>query len=153
DAGRVVRWFGTSTDIHAQKRAEESSRFLAEASAALAVVVDYESTLQKVAQLAVPYFADWAAVDVADDAGRMRRLAVAHQDADKVQLAHELTRHYPTDPQALGGIGAVFRTGKPELLIEITDEMLVKGARDEWHLRMIRALGLRSYICVPLIVS
>ena len=31
--GKVARWFGTSTDIHEQKRAEESSRFLAEASA------------------------------------------------------------------------------------------------------------------------
>jgi hypothetical protein len=62
DAGAVAHWFGTSTDIDGQKRAEESSRFLAEASAALAGVVDYESTLQKVANLAVPYFADWSAV-------------------------------------------------------------------------------------------
>jgi PAS domain S-box-containing protein len=50
---KVVRWFGTSTDIQEQKRAEESSRYLAEASAALAGVVDFESTLQKVANLAV----------------------------------------------------------------------------------------------------
>jgi len=92
ESGRVVRWFGTSTDIDEQKRAEESSRYLAEASAALAGVVDYESTLQKVANLAVPYFADWSAVDVANDDGTLRRLAVAHQDPEKVQLAHELMR-------------------------------------------------------------
>jgi len=73
EAGRVVRWFGTSTDIHGQKRAEEAARYLAEASAALAGLVDYESTLQKVANLAVPYFADWSAVDVADG-GSLRRL-------------------------------------------------------------------------------
>ena len=79
EAGRVARWFGTGTDIHEQKRAEESSRYLAEASAALASVVDYESTLQKVANLAVPYFADWSAVDVANDDGNLRRLAVAHR--------------------------------------------------------------------------
>ena len=100
---RVARWFGTGTDIHEQKRAEESSRYLAEASAALAGVVDYESTLQKVANLAVPYFADWSAVDVANDDGSLRRLAVAHQDADKIRLAHELMRDYPPDPQAPGG--------------------------------------------------
>jgi signal transduction histidine kinase len=29
----------------------------------------------------------------------------------------------------------------------------VKGARDEEHLRLLRTLGLRSYICVPLTVS
>ncbi len=99
-AGSVARWFGTGTDIHEQKRAEESSRYLAEASAALASVVDYESTLQKVANLAVPYFADWSAVDVANDDGSLRRLAVAHQDAEKIRLAHELMREYPPDPQA-----------------------------------------------------
>src|SRR5690606_25919462 len=67
--GQVVRWFGTSTDIDEQKRSEETAQFLAEASAALATVVDFESTLQKVANLAVPYFADWSAVEVPNDEG------------------------------------------------------------------------------------
>jgi PAS domain S-box-containing protein len=152
-AGQVARWFGTSTDIHEQKRAEESSRYLAEASAALAGVVDYESTLQKVANLAVPYFADWSAVDVANDDGSLRRLAVAHQDAEKIRLAHELMREYPPDPQAPGGSLAVLRTGRPEIVGEITDEFLVRAAKDERHLGLIRSLGLKSYICVPLVVS
>ena len=151
--GTVARWFGTSTDIHEQKRAEESSRFLAEASAALAGVVDYESTLQKVANLAVPYFADWSAVDLVDDDGNLRRLAVAHQDADKIALVHGLMRNYPPDPQSPIGAYAVLRTGKPEFIGEITDAMLAGEAKDERHLQLIRSLGLRSYICVPLVVS
>ena len=48
----------------------------AEASANLAKVVDYESTLQKVATLAVPHFADWSAVDMENGDGTLRRLAV-----------------------------------------------------------------------------
>ncbi len=152
ESGRVARWYGTSTDIHEQKRAEERARYLAEASAALAGVVDYESTLQKVANLAVPYFADWSAVDVVDGGG-LRRLAVSHQDPQKIQIAHELARLYPPDMQASGGIAAVLRTGKPEILSEITDELLVRGAKGERHLRLIRSLGLRSYICVPLVIS
>jgi len=153
DSGQVTRWFGTSTDIHEQKHAAESARYLAEASASLASVVDYESTLRKVANLAVPYFADWSAVDVANDDGGLRRLAIAHQNAEKIRLAHELMLKYPPDLQSPGGIGAVFRTGEPQIVGEITDEMLVQGAKDEQHLRLIRLLGLRSYICVPLIVS
>ena len=103
DSGTVERWFGTSTDIHEQKQAQESSSYLAEASAALAGVVDYESTLQKVANLAVPYFADWSAVDVANEDGSLRRLAVAHQDAQKVRLAQQLMDEYPPDPESPGG--------------------------------------------------
>jgi PAS domain S-box-containing protein len=153
ESGKVARWFCTSTDIHEQKRAEESSRYLAEASAELAVVVDYESTLQKVANLAVPYFADWSAVDLADDDGTLRRLAVAHQNPDKIALVQELMREYPPDPQSPSGSLAVLRTGQPVIVGEITDDMLSQGARDERHLRLIRSLGLKSYICVPLVVS
>jgi PAS domain S-box-containing protein len=153
EAGAVARWFGTGTDIHEQKRAAESSRFLAQASAELASVVDYESTLQKVANLAVPYFADWSAVDVADPNGGLRRLAVAHQDADEVALVREVMRDYPPDPHAPVGAYAVLRTGRPEFVAEITDDLLASSAKDERHLRLIRSLGLRSYICVPLVVS
>ncbi len=153
EAGRVTRWFGTGTDIHEQKRAEESSRFLAEASAALAGVVDYESTLQRVAGLAVPYFADWSAVDMATDDGGLRRLAVAHQDADKIDLLHQIMGEYPPDPQAPTGPYAVFHTGRPEFVSEITDDMLVRSAKDQRHLALIRSLGLKSFLCVPLAVS
>jgi PAS domain S-box-containing protein len=153
EQGRVIRWFGTSTDIHEQKRAEESARFLAQASAELAVVVNYESTLQKIVNLAVPHFADWSAVDLADKDSCLRRLAVAHQDHDKIALVHRLMQEYPPDPQSSGGAFAVLRSGKPELVCEIPDELLVQGARDERHLSLIRSLGLVSYICVPLVVS
>ena len=83
----------------------------------------------------------------------MRRLAVAHQDADKIALVHELMQEYPPDPESPSGAFAVLRTGKPEIIGEITDEMLAQGAKDERHLTLIRSLGLKSYICVPLVVS
>jgi len=152
DAKRVVRWFGTGTDVHDRKRDEESSRFLAEASAALASVVDYESTLQKVANLAVPHFADWSAVDVADE-GRLRRLAAAHNDPHGARRAHELIDQYPLDADGETGIEAVFRTGEPEMVGEITKDLIDRVGGSDSHLNMIHALGLTSYICVPLIVS
>ena len=153
EQGNVVRWYGTSTDIHEQKRAAESSRFLAEASGALAGVVDYESTLQKVANLAVPHFADWSAVDMVDDDGGLRRLAIAHQDVESIDLVHRLTREYPPDPESPSGAFAVLRTGRPQIISDVTDEMLERAARDERHLDLLRALRLKSYICVPLAAS
>jgi len=152
DADRVVRWFGTGTDVHDRKRDEESLRFLAEASAALASVVDYESTLQKVANLAIPHFADWSAVDVADE-GRLRRLAAAHHDPQRIRRTHELMNQYPPDPDGETGSGAVFRTGEPEMVGEITADLIDRFGGSDRHLNMIHALGLTSYICVPLVVS
>ena len=151
-AGNVSRWFGTSTDIHQQKSAESSLRYLAEVSAELAGVVDYEATLQKVARLSVPFFADWSSVDLAEPGG-LRKLVVAHQDPAKVALADELMRDYPPDPDTDSGTFSVLRTGKPVLVSGITDEMISKAARDPRHLRLLRLLDLRAYICVPLVVS
>ena len=150
EEGRILYWFGTNTDISEQKKSEESSRFLAEASAALAAVVDYESTLGKVAGHAVPFFADWCAVDMAQADGSRRRLATVHRDPSKVRVANELDHRYPPRQDDPYGPSQVLRTGEPEMVAEITDAILVTLAQDEGHLRILRELGLRSYICVPL---
>lgn len=137
-------------DISAHKRVEESLRFLADASATLAGLVDYQSTLQKVAGLAVPHFADWCAVDVVETDGSVRRLAVVHMDPAKVKLAHEFQRLYPPDPQSPHGVAQVLRTGASDMMTDISDDLLVRGAKDEAHAHMLRKLGFRSYMCVPL---
>jgi PAS domain S-box-containing protein len=153
EAGEVVRWYGTSTDIHDRKKSGDAAEFLSSASAVLAAVGDYEATLQKVAALAVPHFADWSAVDMVEPDGSLRSLAVVHRDPGKVQLAKELMNRYPRDPEAKAGISYVLRSRKPEIMPLLTDEMLVQGARDPEHLELLRDLGLRSYICVPLTIA
>ena len=75
-------------DVTELKQVEQSQRFLAEASRALADSLEYESTLASIAQLAVPVIADWCAVDLdGDAAGELDRVAVAHFDPAKVRWA------------------------------------------------------------------
>jgi PAS domain S-box-containing protein len=151
EAGRVYRVAGIAEDVTARKRAEQDARFLADASAALAGLVDYQSTLQKVARLAVPSFADWCAVDMLDEGGTLRRLAVAHVDPSKVELAHEVYRRRPPDPAAPRGVWHILRTGESEMTPEITDALLTASVTDDdYLLGVLRRLGLRSYMGVPL---
>ncbi len=138
-------------DLTEQRRAEIASRFLADASAALAESLDYETTLQRIARLAVPRVADWCSVEIADVDGIPHLLALAHVDPEKVALAHEHRRRYPADPDAPYGAAAAIRTGRSQLLHEISDASLVAGAQDAEHLAMLRALGLASSMLVPLI--
>ena len=136
-----------------RERAELANRqaaFLAEASAALGSSLDYEATLRTVAELAVPHIADWCAVDIVDEQGRVQRLAVAHVDPARVEMARTLQQRYPDDPDAPGGIRQVIRTGTPAIYPSVTDAMLVAGARDPEQLRAMRELGIRSVIIVPL---
>jgi len=131
--------------------ADEVLRFLARASGALASSLDHESTLTTVARLMVPTLADWCTVDLSDGRGGLRRLAVTHVDPAKEAWAWEVDRKYPPQSESRSGPLRVFRDGEPELVQEITDEMIAGSARDEEHLRMLRELDLRSYLCAPLI--
>ena len=149
-AGNIVGWFGTTTDIDEQKQAEHTTRFLGDASAALATLTDHESTLQKVASLAVPYFADWCAVDMQDAEGVVRRLAVAHVDPEKVELIRALDARYPSSPDERHGVRQVLRTGEPEWAPDIPEELVATVSQSAEHERILRELGLKSYICVPL---
>ncbi len=133
-----------------RQRQEADDRFLAEATTALASSLDYETTLSTLARLAVPHFADWCGVDIADEGGTLRRLAVAHVDPAKVAWALELQQRYPPDPAAPRGSYQVLRTGESEFYPEITDEMLVAAAHDEEHLAALRAMEFRSAMIVPL---
>lgn len=124
-------------------------RFLAEASAELTRSLDYEQTLTRVAELAVPDFADWCAISLEQD-GVLRTLAVAHRDPAKVAMALDLQQRYPADPEAPGGAYEVLRTGEPLLVAEIPEELLHASAVNEEHLELLRALELRSGLTVPL---
>ena len=133
--------------------AEQTARlaFLAEASIELGRSLDLPVTIRRVAQLAVPDFADWCAIDVVRD-GTLHRLAVAHVDPAKVELAMALQERWPPDPSSRFGAMEVVRSGQPMLFPEISDEMLVMTAQDEEHLRVARELHLRSALAVPLLV-
>jgi GAF domain-containing protein len=135
---------------HEADRQTSRLRFLAESTTELARTLDYESTLAKVARLAVPTFADWSAIDLVQD-DRLHRLAVEHVDPEKLRLALELEQRFPSDRAARGGAWEVIRTAQSALIPEVTDEMLVAAARSEEHLRIARELHLRSALIVPLI--
>ncbi|HYH09441.1 MAG TPA: GAF domain-containing protein [Thermoanaerobaculia bacterium] len=149
DDGTVVEWVGTSIDVHERKIADDTLRFLATASDLLASSLDYETTLRTVANLVVPEIADWCAVDVIDDDGQLRRLAVAHVDPRKIELAHELQQRYPSDPE-MDVVARVIRTGRAEWMAEIPQELLDAAAVDDEHRRILHELGLLSFIVAPL---
>jgi serine phosphatase RsbU (regulator of sigma subunit) len=98
----------------------------------------------------VPRLADWCGIDMLDEQGEMHQVAVAHVDPAKVEMAHEARRRYPPDPDAPAGVPAILRGGPSELYAEIPDELLVQGAQDEDHLRLIREIGMRSAMAVPM---
>jgi PAS domain S-box-containing protein len=147
--GSVTRLDGTILDLSDQRRADERDRLQAAAGAMLVASFDAPEVLTAIANLLVERFADWCAFDLADGQDVLQRIVVAHRHPELVAVAHHLHRTYPPRPDSPSL--AVFRTGEPFLLEAITDEMITLGAVDAEHARLVRSLGLRSLITVPVV--
>ena len=129
---------------------EQRASFIAEAQAALDSSLKFDEVLRRLTRLVVPMLADWCAVHMLEPDGSITQVAVGHVDPEKVRLAEELARRYPPDPDDPQGVPGVLRSGEPQHVREITDELLEAGARDAEHLEIIRGLGLCSAMIVPL---
>jgi PAS domain S-box-containing protein len=134
-----------------RRRTEQAWQFLAAAGATLGSSLDYQTTLKRVADLAVPRIADWCSVEILRPDGGLEQLAVAHVDPAKRELAREWRRRWPPRPESTPY--RVVRSGQPEMLSEITEAMIEAGAPDPEQRQMARTLGLRSAMVVPLVVG
>lgn len=136
----------------AERAARDRMTLLFELSAELAGSLDYDETLQRVARLAVPLAGDLCVVNLLEPSGEIRRV-VTHsgypEDSPVLRWLHTAaTGHTATLPAV-----RVLTTGMAETNLAITDADLAAAARDEAHLEMLRALALRSFICLPLTIG
>ncbi|GAA4692733.1 hypothetical protein GCM10023215_32370 [Pseudonocardia yuanmonensis] len=133
------------------ERQRDRMEFLARTARLMEAPLSVEERLQRLADLVVPELADWCAVHrVRED--EVEQVAVAHEDPARVDFVLRLQERYPPDPAARGGAVEVSRSGTPAFFPDIPDELLVAGAVDEEHLELIRSIGMRSAVVVPLVV-
>ena len=139
--------------VRLREQAEGQRRrasFLAQASAVLGASLDFSSTLQRVAELAVPEIADWCAAFVSDEQGKVERIAVAHRDPARVALATEFHTKYPPTHATGSAIARAIESGETQFFPEITEEWLREKVPDPERLRLILELNMRSVLVVPM---
>lgn len=138
----------------ARREAEDASRrlaFVLGASQLLARSLDLEETLGSLVRLAVPTLADLCIIDLVAPGGGLRRAAVAHADPAEAARARAVLVHYAPDPAGTHPVAEVLRTGHPELVADVSSTVGESSAADPHHLSVIRELGIRSYMVVPLV--
>ncbi|HEY9779630.1 MAG TPA: ATP-binding protein [Leptolyngbyaceae cyanobacterium] len=150
EQGKCRGSIGAFVDITERKQLEEQERFLAEASVVLASSLDYQTTLENLAQLVVPQLADWCSIDIIEEDGLIAQVTVAHTDPAKVRWAQQLVNRYPVNPNDTFGSPQVIRSGRSALYPEVPDLMLARIARDTEHLESLRRIGIKSLLCVPM---
>lgn len=131
-------------------RARERLDFLSAASAQLMETLDYETMLRNVAWLAVPRIADWCAVYLVLDSGRVEAVEVAHRDPARLAMARRVVRRFPVDLDSPSGVGRVVRTGQTDFVALIPDDPASESVSEPPRFDDTRGFGLRSTITAPL---
>jgi PAS domain S-box-containing protein len=127
-----------SLDSNEHQQLQEANRLLAEVGALLTDVVDDETPLTTLAQLAVPQLADWCAVHLLQADGSIEQVAIVPAEMAKPQPAYDwLHNHLPHDDA--DGLPAVLRSGEPKLVSDVTSNLWAAAAE------------IQSYMIVPLI--
>ncbi|PZV09346.1 MAG: histidine kinase [Leptolyngbya sp.] len=147
---RVEGLLAYVVDVTDRVKLEHAQQYLSESSAVLASSLDYQTTLEQVARLTVPQLADWCTVHIVEENGTVDQIAVAHIDPAKLEWAYQIRDKYPLDTEAERGAALTLRTGQPDLIPEIPDELLVHAAKDAEHLEILRQVGFSSVMTVPL---
>jgi PAS domain S-box-containing protein len=134
-------------------RAEARLRFLAEAGHVLAESLDYDTTLATLADLIVPRLADWCIVDVAEDDGTMRRVAVRAAEPRKQRVLGVLHREYPPVIGSGQPAGQALAQGVTVHFPSFTPESLRETTVDDRHFELMTELDPRSAMAVPLVAQ
>ncbi|MGH2447287.1 MAG: ATP-binding protein [Chloroflexota bacterium] len=134
-----------------RKWREEQQAFLARAGEVLSSSLDYEATLTQVAQLAVPFLADFAEVHLLQPDGTLRSVALAHTGEFDSTLIQVYEEKFPPRRGTPYGTYSALESDDPVLLADIPPAFWedVAAGNDE-HLEFLRAFGMRSVMRIPL---
>jgi PAS domain S-box-containing protein len=147
--GSVRQVINTFRDVTEERWTRDSRHLMTEAVEALSSTLDAYEAARRLAELAVPRMSDYCTVHLLEADGSVTSAAIAHTDPSRVAIARRLQQLRPLDPAAPTGIARVIRENAPEFVPLIPDEMIESTLQGE-ELDLVRQLGLRSYVCVPL---
>ncbi len=142
---------GLSVDITPRKRVEQQLRILSDAGATLPTSLDYPETPARLAEIAVPLFADWCVILVREPDGSIRRVAVAHRDPEQLPLLQRLADFEPRHVNDDHFVAEVLRERRTTLVREIEWPRLGNMRLDQEFVGLLQDLRLNSVIALPLL--
>src|SRR5262249_19554160 len=146
---QAIRMVGTELDITDRKRFEINQAFLSELGALLGSSLEYERTLETIAQMAVRDLADLCIIDIVEGVGNVARLKVKSRNSSLSAVSDFLIRS-PLEGDLPLWLQMVAQSKRP-ILGPITQEMVSYVFQDESDLRAIREAGLQSGMVIPLL--
>lgn len=138
-------------DITDRRRAEESVRFLSEASAVLSASLDDKITLNNLAQLTVPTMADFCVFDVIGADQQIQRVAWRYGNPAQQEWFSQVQDNLPCPQMKNNPVIKALVEGKSNLISVVTEEWIEDIALSAEHLQFVQELQLESLLTVPMI--
>lgn len=136
-----------------RRRAEEAERrqrFLVDASLLLSESLEYEATLEKITQLAVPEFSDTCVIQLLGPSNAIESIKMACSHPGKRVLIEEYIKKYSSDLTGQSTMATAIRTGQSQIVTSLSDDWRRSHARDDLQLDRMRQLAGSSFVVVPL---
>jgi PAS domain S-box-containing protein len=112
---------------------------------------DQESTMREVAGLTVPGLGDMCVIDLLDEDGTIKDVAVACVDPELERGLEQLRVRFPLSIDGRHPVARVIRGGSPLLLERLAREELRSFAESDAHARFMIDHGYRSAVVAPLV--
>ena len=149
---RIQAIVGNFRNITERKHQEERQQLLNAVSEKLVSSLDHQLTLQEIAQLIVPAMADYCRIAVLDEQQQIQEIVANHIEPEKIALVRELYELYKDRVNNSHGLQKLLETGQSELIPVVTPEVVAPLLQENPAvLPIIHALGLTSYMGIPLI--
>src|SRR5262249_34242266 len=130
-----LRMIGTEVDITHRKRFETNQAFLSEVGALLGSSLEYEQTLETIAQLAVRDLADLCIIDIVEESGMVARLKAKSREPSLAPLC-DLFMRVPLGRNHPLWLEMVLESKRPVYAQHVTDEMIARVCRNESDLQV-----------------
>lgn len=135
-----------------ERDARRTATFFARAAQVLAEATDLSETLDRLAVLAVGALGEICLIDVVGEDGQITRMVAKHRDPAMQASVDRLRSDFPPDPSGRHPAVRAILEGGSSWSTEMTDDFLRSTTVSDAHFELVKALGFRSYLTVPLAV-
>ncbi|HVC14440.1 MAG TPA: GAF domain-containing protein [Acidimicrobiales bacterium] len=151
--GQAAQAFDRAQLAESERLAAERASFFARAAQVLAEADDLTATLDRLGDLAVATIGEICLIDVVGEDGELVRMVATHRDPGFQPLVARLRTEFPPDPAGHHPAVRAIISGQATWSEEMPEEFLRATTVSDEHFEVVKALGFRSYLTVPLVAS
>jgi len=150
--GRVVRWFGTFTDIHEQRTKERQLGLIARTTELLADTLDRDRLIERLCRFLVSDLAEFVFVDLFDENGALITAGTAHRDeAIAERLRAQLNGRAATRPESARATAQALAQLPPVAFqSQRSVDEIIAHARPEYQ-DLLREAANGPLVCAPVV--